>query len=922
MTDSNERENPELGNTDVGSEDIIADEPQDEASMADSELENIDVDDYLADSPDDATLEAQIKEERKQTFTQSLQRFSWSDQFTRLRKKYERVAADDQEAIRDIRTAPQRFFEYAKVTPKIRAEAIDSILPLTLLVYGLAIFIVAQFATGDLAYLLTVPDRLADIYLLISLVTIGSIIALSYSRQAYEDTERIKQMRDQIRKYSLAVSSVPFIIGTVAAVLIILGNVETIFSISEQFASFRASVSAVLPGVISNTLSAIWNLTPIGVTLVQVSLVMTLIGAIGFVLNTKELVKVSLVTVNNGYNPRVTELEEEIESDEIDVLEDIDGLESVYENFTQDDLDRLTSGEDVEMNEDINLTTDPVSYGSAKDLMKSSGSYEIETHDGFIEEERYWLREPYSFAVILKHKEREQYRYYAEEPRLEKGDHELLEIIREGIDRKLGDRDLPDPDLQKDEREERLRREIEQMAFEVAKENNLDFTHSRFHRIMYHLDIEYLGYGPIDTLMNDPNIEDISLIQPDEPLWVVHGKYDSIQTNIKYNKTQAKEFIQMLSSRSEESISIGDPRTDATLPDGSRAQLTLGEEVSDFGSNFTIRQFQEAPFSPVDLIRTNTFSPEQMAYLWVSIENKSSLIFAGGTASGKTTSMNAVSLFIPPTDKVISLEDTREVELPHNYWVASKTRSSAGSDEDGDIGLYDLLEDALRQRPTYLVVGEVRGSGARDLFQAMSTGHTAYSTMHASSVSEALNRLQNDPMNVPTAMIISALDIICIQNRVVQDGDSHRRNEFIDEVIDNSGGGGASLSTRTVSKYLPDEKIFETKFNNSEVLDSIREERGWTRKQIQDEVDDRIEVLEYMVDEDIYDYRKVTRIIQQYMKDKTVIMEMIESDELKDVELEDITNVNLEELEKRIHPTGSDDIMPGEYDRASEQLEM
>jgi len=149
---------------------------------------------------------------------------------------------------------------------------------------------------------------------------------------------------------------------------------------------------------------------------------------------------------------------------------------------------------------------------------------------------------------------------------------------------------------------------------------------------------------------------------------------------------------------------------DATLPDGSRAQLTLGREVSDHGTNYTIRQFNEIPFTPIDLINWKTFSLDEMAFLWLSIENHKSLIFAGGTASGKTTSLNAVSLFIPSNAKIVSIEDTREVELPQRNWIASVTRPSFSDDDKGDIDEFDLLEAALRQRPDYIVMG---GSAAR-----------------------------------------------------------------------------------------------------------------------------------------------------------------------------------------------------------------
>ncbi|MDK2796230.1 MAG: archaeal flagellar protein FlaI, partial [Archaeoglobaceae archaeon] len=217
------------------------------------------------------------------------------------------------------------------------------------------------------------------------------------------------------------------------------------------------------------------------------------------------------------------------------------------------------------------------------------------------------------------------------------------------------------------------------------------------------------------------------------------------------------------------------------MPDGSRIQLTLGKEVTDHGSTFTIRKFREEPVTPVDLIAWKTFSAEQMAYLWLCIENKKSLIFAGGTASGKTTSMNAISLFIPRRAKIVTIEDTRELMLPHENWIPAVTRD-AFHGEKGKIDMYDLLRAALRQRPEYIIVGEVRGREALTLFQAMTTGHTTYSTLHADSVSGAIHRLENPPIEVPRAML-EALNIISVQAQTYVNDRRVRRNIEIAEIV-------------------------------------------------------------------------------------------------------------------------------------------
>ena len=203
--------------------------------------------------------------------------------------------------------------------------------------------------------------------------------------------------------------------------------------------------------------------------------------------------------------------------------------------------------------------------------------------------------------------------------------------------------------------------------------------------------------------------------------------------------------------------------------------------MSDHGTNYTIRQFKDVPFTPIDLINWNTFDLEEMAYLWLCIESEKSLIFAGGTASGKTTSLNAVSLFIPSKSKIVSIEDTREVELPQRNWIASVTRPSFSGDDAGDVDEFALLEAALRQRPEYIVMGEIRGEEGRTLFQVMSTGHTTLTTFHADSVGEVIKRFTTDPINVSKTMF-SALDLVSVQTQTRVKGRKVRRTKALTEI--------------------------------------------------------------------------------------------------------------------------------------------
>ncbi|MDW7990495.1 MAG: type II/IV secretion system ATPase subunit, partial [Archaeoglobaceae archaeon] len=232
-------------------------------------------------------------------------------------------------------------------------------------------------------------------------------------------------------------------------------------------------------------------------------------------------------------------------------------------------------------------------------------------------------------------------------------------------------------------------------------------------------------------------------------------------------------------------ISIAEPVIDASLPDGSRVNLTFQQEVTKRGSTFTIRKFKQKIITPIDLIKLNSISPEMLAYLWILIERKASIIVAGEIASGKTTLLNAFSLFIPKNMKIVSIEDTPEIRLPHENWIPAVTRMRFFG-EGKDISMYDLLKASLRQRPDYIIVGEIRGEEALTLFQAMATGHLSLATIHSKSPSAVIERLISPPMNVPKIMI-PLLDCICMQNLVKEGGSTIRRTQEIWEVLVKGG---------------------------------------------------------------------------------------------------------------------------------------
>ncbi|WP_424004054.1 type II/IV secretion system ATPase subunit [Haloarcula salina] len=487
---------------------------------------------------------------------------------------------------------------------------------------------------------------------------------------------------------------------------------------------------------------------------------------------------------------------------------------------------------------------------------------EFDGLDGYQEIERYWLNAPFAFVSINHNPERDENRYHVVEPSLSDIERELLDRLFEDIRIPLIYREDVDTDPERVLKEE-LEARLEEYGVVIEPET--------FYRLFYYLYRSFQGYGHIDPLMHDPAIEDISCDGANLPIFVYHDRYTDIETNVTYDAAELNDFVIQLAQRSGRHISVSDPVVSTTLPDGSRIELALGEEVTPRGSAFTIRKYADEPFTPIDLLEYGTFSVEMLAYLWLAIESNKSLIFAGGTAAGKTTSMNALAMFLPPRSKVLSIEDTRELSLYHDNWLSSVTRERL---DDSDITMYDLLRSALRHRPEYIIVGEVRGEEAITLFQAMNTGHTTFSTMHADSVQTVINRLENEPINVPRPMVQS-LDILCVQVLGRSGGERVRRAKTLAEIegIDQRTG---ELDYSNTYSWRPTEDRFTE--SNSELLDEIRDERGWSQSDLLTELRDRQRFLRYLQEQTVSDYRKFTAMVNKYYADKDRIMDSIDAD--------------------------------------------
>lgn len=492
--------------------------------------------------------------------------------------------------------------------------------------------------------------------------------------------------------------------------------------------------------------------------------------------------------------------------------------------------------------------------------------FTISSDNPFKEVELYEVNAPYAYVRVAYNPESHEFQYQAIEPILSLKERELLDTIKLKFIETL---DVNLHNVSRKNAESYLRDNV----LNYLEEFQIDISPRKRERIMYHIVRNYVGYGDIDILMRDPNIEDISCDGPDTPLYIYHREYNSIPSNIMFpDDDMLDSFAIRIAQICGRHVSIARPLLDATMPDGSRIQLTLGREITTRGSTFTIRRFRDDPITPTNLVNFHTFSTAMMAYMWLSVDSSKSLIFAGGTASGKTTAMNAVSLFIQPEMKIVSIEDTRELNLSHPNWIPGVTRASFAGDEKGSIEMYELLKASLRQRPEYILVGEVRGAEAYVLFQAMSTGHTTFSTMHADSVQSVVHRLENPPINVPRIMI-QALDLVAIQIQVKVNGERVRRCKSLTEIVGVDPRTG-ELLTNDVFTWDAARDMFQYS-GRSYIIESVMENRGWTEERARDELKRRQDILEWLRKEKIAKYDAFAKIIVAYNREPEKIMKMV-----------------------------------------------
>lgn len=354
---------------------------------------------------------------------------------------------------------------------------------------------------------------------------------------------------------------------------------------------------------------------------------------------------------------------------------------------------------------------------------------------------------------------------------------------------------------------------------------------------------DLVGYGEIDPLIRDDNLEEIMVIGIDKPVFVYHREYGMMKTNILFKDAgEVMNLIDSIARQINRRIDQESPILDGRLPDGSRVNATI-PPISADGPSMTIRKFKRDPLTIIDLINSKTISVELAAFFWLCFDGlgvkSANAIISGGTSSGKTTTLNALSSFINPKERIITIEDTLELQIPHEHVIRMETRPP-NVENRGELTMNDLVKNSLRQRPDRIIVGEVRGSEAITLFTALNTGHSGFGTLHSNDARETITRLTNAPMSVPNIMI-SAIDFIIMQNRIYRsDGVSFRR---ISEVAEVSGIEEGVIQLNKIFEWDPQSDTIKNVGITSKTLTEIANVSGNSLNSLYDEIKNREIVL-------------------------------------------------------------------------------
>jgi len=475
---------------------------------------------------------------------------------------------------------------------------------------------------------------------------------------------------------------------------------------------------------------------------------------------------------------------------------------------------------------------------------------------------RYSLISPYANAHIFWDKKLGELVYELEEPVLNSEDKENFRKLHDAI------QEIINISVARDETRESMEEYLDKIAKLVISETQINISEGSYYKLFYYLYRDFYGLNEIEGLMHDYFLEDIQCNGVGQPIYLVHRVFRNLRTSIEFADVEKlASFVEKLAQKCGKYISYASPLLDGSLPDGSRVNATYTKDITSRGPTFTIRKFTKTPFTPLDLLSMGTLSPEMLAFLWIMVQYKLNILIAGGTGSGKTTLLNAVAFFIPPEARVVSIEDTRELNLSRENWLPSVVRAGMSVGGVGEVDMFTLLRASFRQIPDYVIVGEVRGKEASVLFQGMASGHASMGTIHADSVETVIRRLETPPIELsPT--LVNELDAVVVMAHALVKGKETRKLREIIEVVNVTAEGTSTTNTPFVWDPAKDKFYFK---KESQVFEKIQKRNGVSVTALQEDFNKRVKLLYALYNKKVFDFEMLQRVINEFYKNPSEV---------------------------------------------------